>query len=210
MLKINLNKEIKKLSHLVGQMSDDVVKRSFFHAINRAATSGKTIGAKQIAGYIKLKQSEIKKPIAVFRSVSSHAELNQMSAGIGFSDKPIALTDYKPRQTATGVSVNVKGVRKIISHAFIATMPGGHVGVFQRRQIALGKKHSDSKRRIYKNHNKEVLPIIQLYGTRVSDAAKDLPVNRPIMDRMYTAFIKNFEHDLKFNLRRAIANAKGK
>jgi hypothetical protein len=44
----------------------------------------------------------------------------------------VTLINYGATQTKRGVSVCVKNGRKLLRHAFIATMPNGHKGVFER------------------------------------------------------------------------------
>jgi hypothetical protein len=46
----------------------------------------------------------------------------------------ISLVKYGARQVRKGITVKVKksGGRKLVRHAFIVTMPSGHVGVFTR------------------------------------------------------------------------------
>jgi hypothetical protein len=47
--------------------------------------------------------------------------------------KPVPLMAFKPRQTKKGVTVTIKkGHRTMLRSAFIAQMPGGHIGVFKR------------------------------------------------------------------------------
>lgn len=64
--------------------------------------------------------------------------------------RPIPLVEYAGRQTRLGVTVEVKKGRKLIRHAFIATMKSGHRGIFVRR-------------------GKARLPIKELFGPAIVD-----------------------------------------
>jgi hypothetical protein len=69
--------------------------------------------------------------------------------------KPIPVVQFPNRQVRRGVTVAINaGGRKLIKHAFVATMKSGHTGVFMRR-------------------GKSRLPIDELYSTRVIDVFED-------------------------------------
>lgn len=57
---------------------------------------------------------------------------NKLEASINVKGAGFPLYAFQPRQTRKGVSVLIKGRRVLILHAFIATLPNGHTGVFAR------------------------------------------------------------------------------
>jgi hypothetical protein len=80
---------------------------------------------------------------------------------------------YFPRQTKKGTSVEInKGARKVIAHAFIATMKSGHTGVFMRTGTAFRQpmQHGKGHAR-YRGQKRQ--PIKELFTTRVSEAFID-------------------------------------
>lgn len=68
--------------------------------------------------------------------------------------RPVPLIEYGARPTKLGVTVQVKRGRRLVRHAFIATMKTGHRGVFRR----VGRRR---------------LPIKELYGPAVIDIVKN-------------------------------------
>jgi hypothetical protein len=74
------------------------------------------------------------------------------------------LINYGAKQTKKGVTVRVKNGRTTLRHAFIATMPNGHKGVFER--VGSGHKRVTKKGRSYMSG----LPIKELYGPSIPDS----------------------------------------
>ena len=141
------------------------------------------------AGY-NIKIGAIKKQL-VIRKASS----GELQAYLKAQGKPIPLINYGARQTASGVSVNVKGSRKMIKGAFIATMPTGHKGVYVR--VGAGHK------RVMKN-GKVVwtgLPIKQLFGPGIPKAFGNETVQRALAEMIQAKFPEVFAHELSFALR---------
>src|SRR5262249_21377642 len=103
-------------------------------------TRRKPASSKEIrgAGY-NLKAAVIKKAISIDK-----ASPDKLAAIVRAKGRPIPLIEYGARPNEPNVrlpvSVQVKGARKIIKHAFIAIMPGGHKGVFVRVPGAQHKK----------------------------------------------------------------------
>lgn len=55
--------------------------------------------------------------------------------------------DFQPEQTDKGVNVRVLGGTRLLEHAFIATMPGGHTGVYRRAgaaRLPIDEQRTDS------------------------------------------------------------------
>lgn len=105
---------------------------------------------------------------------------------LGFSGAKVPVFDYPVRQGRTGVSVTInKGARKIIKHAFIATMPTGHQGVFQR--IGRARLH-----------------IKELYSSRVSDAARD----SDLLPKVANLGLSTFAHAFARNAQAEFADLK--
>ena len=80
-----------------------------------------------------------------------------METTVTVNRQAVRLQEYRPRKIKTGVSIRVKKDkgRSVLRHAFIATMKDGKVGVYQRKVGA------------------PRLPIRELYGPAVIEAAKD-------------------------------------
>ena len=172
-------------------VKDAVLKKATSRALNKVAAMAKTQAAREIrtAGY-NIKLGAIKKQL-IIRKASS----GELQAYLKAQGKPIPLINYGARQTASGVSVNVKGSRKMIKGAFIATMPTGHKGVYVR--VGAGHK------RVMKN-GKVVwtgLPIKQLFGPGIPKAFGNETVQRALAEMIQAKFPEVFAHELSFALR---------
>ena len=151
-------------------------------ALNRTASRVRTYAARGIrdAGY-KLKAGDIKRQLKITR-----ASPTILAATVTATGKSIPLIQYQAHQTKSGVSVNVLHGRKTIAHAFIASMPSGHKGVFIRREVrtgnvkGLGRKHTHS--------TKHGLPIDELLGPGVPAAFANTVVQSALVENVTQYF----------------------
>jgi minor tail protein Z (GPZ) len=121
----DLNAVIVSLEGYRKELIDGAVVR----ALNRTATTVRAEAAREIHDvYQGLKIGDIKDQIRVERATRI-----TMRTIISVSGRPIPIIKFSATQTRLGVTVKVKDQRKLIRHAFIAMMPGGHKGVFIRR-----------------------------------------------------------------------------
>lgn len=103
--------------------------------------------------------------------------------------KPLPLIAFGARQTKTGVSVEVtKGSRRILRHAFIATMASGHKGVFMRE----GPKRIASKGRYV---GKKRQPIHEAFTASVASALGQ--ASPEVMERGRSVFRATLERMMK-------------
>lgn len=110
----------------------DLIDGAVVRALNRTATTVRAEAARDIhLEYDGLKISDIKDKIAIRQAT----RITQRVV-ISVSGRPIPIIQFDARQTRLGVTVKVKGARKLLRGAFIATMPSGHQGVFYRRGVA--------------------------------------------------------------------------
>jgi hypothetical protein len=157
-------------------------------ALNKTAITARADAARNIrdAGY-GIKVSSVKGAISIRR-----ANNQDLKAIVTATGNPIPLINYGARQTSKGVSVNVKNGRKVIAHAFIATMASGHKGVFAR----LGKTHKKVMRRGKSYWSG--LPIDELFGPSIPTAF----ANGAVQDAVKTAIEERFpvvlRQELKF------------
>ena len=137
----------------------EVIDVAVPRTLNKVADQVKTAAAREMraAGY-NLKISEIKKGLKVTRAAPG-----RLNAAVRAAGRPIPLINFAGRATAKGVSVNVLHGRKVLTEAFIATMPNGHKGIYVR----VGKRHQKVSKKgtpIWSG-----LPIKQLYGPSIPD-----------------------------------------
>jgi hypothetical protein len=157
-------------------------------ALNKTAITARAESARSIrdAGY-GIKVGSVKGSISIRRATEQ-----ELKAVVTATGNPIPLIAYGARQTSKGVSVNVKNGRKVIAHAFIATMASGHKGVFART----GKAHKKVTRggKSYWSG----LPIKELFGPSIPTAF----ANAAVQDAVKTAIEQRFpvvlRQELKF------------
>lgn len=118
--------------------------------LNRTIAQVKTEASRNIRQEVRLKAKDVNRGLVIVRANSQKGALVTMQASIQVNTNPVPLFQYGAKQTKQGVTVNVKGIRKLVKHAFIAKMKSGHEGVFLQR-------------------GKARLPIDELYSTRLSD-----------------------------------------
>lgn len=154
----------------MGRVKREVIDKAVPRALNKVIDQVRTTAAREMrgAGY-NLKVGDIKKAMTVSRATPARLTANVLSSG-----RPIALIKYGARQTAKGVSVDVLRGRKVITGAFIATMPSGHKGVYVR----VGKNH----KKVMKNGRVmwSGLPIKELFGPSVPDGLANKAVQEAL------------------------------
>lgn len=101
--------------------------RAAAQALNRAATSSRAAGVREVASSLSLKQKDVR---AATRIQKAHR--NKLAATILAVGKALPLIRFGARQVATGVRFQLGGELKLRVSAFIARMQSGHTGVFRR------------------------------------------------------------------------------
>jgi hypothetical protein len=128
-------------------------------ALNRAGVSGKTAMARAIAASTGIRNKDISKEIVLEKANKTRTVVALQITGRKLPLIAFKATGPEPsRGRGAGVSWTNQGTRKKEAHAFIATMPGGHRGVFvldKRKPARRGKRD--------KPHQGQ-LPIRELLG----------------------------------------------
>lgn len=187
MIALNVQTDIDRAMAKLARLSGSSTQNAASMALNVAADLVVDQAATRIreAGY-NIAAGAINKAVTVKR-----ASRSVLLAQIRATGRPIPLIAYSARQTADGVSVTVKNGRKMIQGAFIATMPNGHTGVFERA----GKRH----KKIMRNGKAQWhgLPLKELYGpsiasTFANQAVRDalVAVARDRFPRAYTQALR--------------------
>jgi acetylglutamate kinase len=138
-----------------GDALEKAIVRAIRNAGDRAARRMLTDGVKFIQSKKRLKESFLRSQIKLFRPGKS-AKLDDLVWSIRVSGKAVPLAMYPAvRTTRTGVTVRVNvGKAQKVAHAFLATMPSGHEGIYLRK-------------------TKHRLPIKELYSTKLTDVIQD-------------------------------------
>lgn len=190
MIKLDIRADVKgitaSLNRYVGEQQKAVVS-----ALNKTAEQARTEASKQVraAGY-NITAKEIKKSFKIERAKPSNLVVMLKSTG-----QPIALINYGAHLTKSGVSVQVKGGRQILRHAFIIRMKNGHRGVFERTGQARVKGATvmllGKKRRVN-------LPIKELMGPSIPQSLANMTVERAVMAKIREKFPQILRHELEY------------
>jgi hypothetical protein len=129
------------------------------------------------------------------------AGAGKLEASINVKGAGFPLYAFQPHQTRTGVSVLIKGKRVLILHAFIATLPNGHTGVFARG--AYGGKSSHALRPAGRGASgfqfgRGRLPINELYTLSPPDAFSNPDVVQAMNDRVEAQAPSVLQQEIRF------------
>lgn len=93
--------------------------RALVHALNRAAQGVKTDASREIRKTYRIKKAVVDRAFREQRATPS-----SLTAVVRVRGRPLSLAGFSPRtnRRARGVSVNVKGTRKVIRGAFLRTL----------------------------------------------------------------------------------------
>ncbi|MDY7537668.1 phage tail protein [Undibacterium sp. RTI2.1] len=190
-IKIDVKSNIDSVLRDMQRVEADVRQKATVRALNKVIAQVKTDVSRQIrdAGY-NLKVSDIKKGLATFNATSGNLTARCVASG-----RPIPLIRYSARETSKGVSVSVLNGRKVISGAFIATMPSGHKGVYTRT----GNAH----KKIVKNGRTtwSGLPIKELFGPSIPDGMANKAVQDSLQRLVDDKFPSILAQQIKYLMR---------
>jgi hypothetical protein len=155
------------------------VNRAAVRALNRTADQVRSAGAKSIAQELGLKQKTVRERLRVIRA--RRGDLRSVVVATG---EQLGLIHFKARQVAAGVTVMLRGKRELKKGAFIATMPGGHRGVFRRR-------------------TRKRLPIREMWGPGIPFTMAEQHIFSALERLARKRWAVNFASDLRFYLGRA-------
>lgn len=185
---ISVHADISKALQKFNLTREDAA-RAIPRALNKTATTARADASRQIRseGY-GIKAGDIKAAIAIRK-----ATLAEITATLQVRGRPIPLIKYSARATKDGVVVSVKNGRLLVKHAFIATMPSGHKGVFVRVDSASharllaskGIKAYGFKRKANYKHG---LPIRELFGPGIPSAFRNEAVQKAMQEAVRKRF----------------------
>jgi len=136
--------EVKFMLDTVKNGADTAIRR----AANDTAVTARSRVVDTVYSRVNLKKARIRKNTSVLK-----AKFGSLTAKVVIFTKPIPLVEFPYITSFVGTSVSVRKSRpaELYRHRFVAKMPSGHVGIFERRQgifggaVHFGKKISFSK-----------------------------------------------------------------
>ncbi|MDR5170717.1 phage tail protein [Methylobacillus flagellatus] len=189
MLNLSVATDIRRMRVKMAEANDAICNKAVSRALNKLATEIIAQSAREIrtAGYgFKLKDIKSK-----FKARKATPQRRQIV--IRCFHRAVPLIEFGARQVAAGVSVKVKGSRKVVRGAFIAKTPSGHVGVFKRDNSAKHKRVLKGGRVVW-----SALPINQLYGPSAAVAFANATVMNVIERYVESRYPVLLEHEIKY------------
>ena len=193
MIRVEIKSNIADVRKRFGELAKNVEEKATVSALNRTATTVRAAAVREIRKeYPGLKAGGIREELAITRATRAKLE-----ATVSLRGGRIPLIDFSARPTNKGVTVQVKRGRKLIPHAFIATMKNGHKGVFVRSkggkpvQFRFGPGSRVAKR----GHD---LAIAELTGISLPRAFVNRNVQVVLKRLARETFVKNFTAELKY------------
>lgn len=160
------------------------VEKALANALAKAG--GDAVRAMKVDSNRRVRQRKKMKVGAVNKALPltfpKSKEIARLAWRMDVSGALVPVAAFPHRQVRKGVAVTINvGARKVIAHAFVATMKSGHKGVFLRA-------------------GKARLPIKEAFTTKVSDVFGDAGLIPAVQHRARDVFRASFERLLPIEL----------
>lgn len=176
---ISVKHNLKGVSLAYTDLADKLVNQATVRALNSTATTVRAEAARKVGKSYNIRIGAAKSQMLIRRATRGNVK-----AVITVSGRPIPLVEFDARQTRRGVSVKVKGSRKVIGPAFIATMKTGHRGVFIRELVG-GKRAGRT-------------PIKQLFALSLPVAFSQDQIMDALLASASLRFIETLRQEMRF------------
>lgn len=93
------------------------MRRAIAMALNKTGDGARVDASREIRARYKVKVAAVNKAFSIQKATADNP-----TCWVRVRGRPMSLAGFSARQTRRGVTVNVKGVRKFIPHAFIRTL----------------------------------------------------------------------------------------
>jgi len=195
MIRVDISSNMKEISERITGLTKAIEDKATVSALNRTATTVRAAAVREIrAEYPGLKAGAVREQLKILR-----ANRGRLMSTVTLRGSRIALIEFSPRQTKKGVTVRIKGQRKLIPHAFIATMKSGLQSVFVRAQTSKSAnvifRHGKGSR---VRKSGPDLPIAELRSISLPRAFVNNKVQTVLKRLARETFIKNYRAELAF------------
>ncbi len=168
---LNIEVDTKKVSAAL-ESAPKKVGIALLRSTKRGTKAAQTIAKRVVAKDMGLKVSDVLKYIRL-KEPTAQTLCGELRASL----KRIPLIKFGARGGRGGVRYRGKGGRSRHPHAFIAKMPTGHIGVFERegtKSLPIRQLYGASVGRVFSEHQGEILAR----GEEVVNAELDRLVDR--------------------------------
>ena len=196
-MEINIKHDISRLKKELSVFQKSKLPMVTARSLNKVADQAKTMAARKIADseIAKLSSKTAKALITI-----GYATRIKLVSTLYIAGKRVPIIALKARQIAGGVTYSFNGKREFIPHAFIATMPNGHKGVFTRTKDVRGRgkiktvKTGDNTGKKYKAG----LHIAQASRPFLTQEYVDANINSEIQAFVRAKFPQIFKHEMEY------------
>lgn len=151
MLSVDVRSNMAPFLAQMRETFKDGIPTATYRALNKVGDQAKTLAIREIRGTYRLKAKTVRDQFIVRKANS-----NLLTASVVASGRAIPLYAFNAKQVGSGVSVNVRGTKKVVEHAFIATIKNANgkdkVGVFMRQPGAKTKLIKEKRTALPINH----------------------------------------------------------
>lgn len=175
-LRVDVQHNLKSVVARFAVESQRLIDASTVRALNRTATTVRAAAVKGIRARYNLKAGAIRRQMKLTRATRT-----RLVSEVVVSGRRIPLIEFSARQVRRGVTVRVTKQRKLIRGVFVARMPSGHVGVFERQ-------------------GKERLPIRQLFSLSLPQAFTQKQIMTALKRVAAERFNIELARDLKYRM----------
>lgn len=193
MTDVNISMTIQEMAAALANLSANFREQAVPIALNDMAKQCRTQASRKIRETYNIKSATLKKNLEI-----KVATKTKLTASVVASVGSLPMIAFTPSQNKSGVGVTIKkGERKTVKHAFITTMPSGHVGVFSRYD---GKGNVLSG--AHRGAHGSALPIKELYTIGPSRAFASDAVQSVLQNLINAKFAQILEGKIQYLLKR--------
>lgn len=194
-VEINFQRTIDQLKREYSGLPDSTIHKAIARALNRTASSAKSQASKEIRQVYKIGTKWIKDRIKI-----TNAKSGTLEARVWAEGSPIPALAFAKWSKRNGVTLNVKGQRKKLPGAFMATMKSGHQGIFIRSQSSRTYMAGQlqTRRQRVQAWPKSDTPIGEVMSVGVPTAFSNKAVINALEAKARDYFPTVLAHELKF------------
>jgi hypothetical protein len=195
-MKVQMNpRDVAEVKKTLSRLAGDEANKAMVRGINKTMTGVRTDGVKMLKDHYALTASAIRKSWRIRKALFRDPHGVVSSKGTF-----VRLKEFGARETKTGVSVKVlrTGPRKVVKHAFFATLK-------QNKQVYWRKwsgprKAKDPRMAYGKLPMQYRFPVKALYGPRIQDHLGDPQIIGTLTKLAGQRLSKNMAHEVDYLL----------
>lgn len=200
---ITLTAQADQIAQSLARIRSDQGPTATMRALNRTAQQILTVARRVAAQRMGISQAKLQDERGGPAFSLHRATKQTLVAVVIARGKHLRLTQFSgTRQTKTGVTSSAWGTRKVYPGTFMATMPTGFLGAFDRKG---GKRGQRRKVKTGKNVGKAYrpgLPLKDLWGPSLPKTMAEKDVVDAVEATFATRMPINLDHEVSAILRR--------